>query len=75
MTIKDFECVKIYYDASNDSICFIFYNKTKIKQEDLKKSLRESSAQGLSIIEALNVLEKQFQDDIKIEEFVDSIII
>lgn len=75
MTLKNFECVKIYYDAGNNSICFIFYDNTKVKQSDLEKSLRGSLTQGFSLIEALNVLEKQFQDNIRIEEFVDSIII
>lgn len=75
MTLKNFSCVKIYYDAGNDSICFIYYDNTKIKQSDLEKSLKESFTQGFSLIEALNILEKQFQENIRIEEFVDSIII
>lgn len=75
MKLENFSCVKIYYYAGNDSICFIYYDNTKIKQSDLEKSLRESFTQGFPLIEALNILEKQFQDDIRIEEFMDSIII
>lgn len=75
MTLKNFSCVKIYYDAGNNSICFIYYDNTKIKQSDLEKNLRESFTQGFPLIEALNILEKQFQENIRIEEFVDSIII
>ena len=68
-------CVKLYYDAGCEDVCFVHFDKTKISIDDIQKTVGKCHEENLSTEKIISCLKEKFKNDIKIEEYLDTICI
>lgn len=68
-------CVKLYYDAGCEDICFVHFDKTKNSIDDIQKTVGKCHEENLSTEKIISCLKEKFKNDIKIEEYLDTICI